>query len=90
LVLEEALPILAFSMKLGLAVPEAGFELCDHDGQVLGMAELTWQEQRVALLLDEEPLKPFEVAGWKVAYLNQITNKDELMEIFKKAGEDHE
>ena len=88
--MEEALPVLAFAMELGFPVPEAGFEVCDSDEQVLGMAELAWHDQRVALLLDEEPSNPFEVAGWQVAYLSQVEDKDGLARLFEKAGEEHE
>ena len=87
LVLEDALPVLVFAMELGLAVPEAGFELCAPDGQVLGMAELSWHDRKVALLLDGEPAEPFEAAGWRVAYLSGIGDKDALRKCFDKAGE---
>jgi DEAD/DEAH box helicase domain-containing protein len=82
LVLEDALPVLSMAMELRLAPPNAGFELCDQDERVLGMAELVWQELKIALLLDDEALKPFEDNGWRVNYLSQIKSKDVLMKLF--------
>ena len=81
-VLEEALPVLTFALESELAVPEAGFEMCDTDGQVSGMAELAWPDIKVALLLDDEPLEPFKAANWKVTYLSQIKNKEDLNKLF--------
>jgi len=87
LVLEEALPVLAIAMELGLTVPEAGFEICDADGQVLSMAELAWENESVALLLEEESLEPFGQANWNAAYLSEIKGKDDLLQLFEGMSE---
>ena len=55
---------------LGLAVPEAGYELTGHAGRVIAEAELSWPERRVAVLLLEqrEWAAVFEAEGWRVIH----------------------
>ena len=55
---------------LGLAVPEAGYELTGRAGRVIAEAELAWPERQVAVLLPEqrEWATAFEAEGWRVIH----------------------
>ncbi len=84
LVLEEALPVLDWIIELGIPLPEAGYELVDQLGQVLAEAELAWEEQRVAFVLDEESnLFPFEQAGWRAIGIQRILDAETLKSYFQ-------
>ncbi len=53
-------------LAAGLAPPEVGADIEGEDGGVIGSAELSWQVQRVAVLLPEQEgsRKPLEAADW--------------------------
>jgi phosphatidylserine/phosphatidylglycerophosphate/cardiolipin synthase-like enzyme len=53
-------------LAAGLAPPEVGADIAGEDGGVVGSAELSWQVQRVAVLLPEQEgsRKPLEAADW--------------------------
>lgn len=50
----------------GMPLPEPGYELQRADGEIVGVAELGWNNERVAVLLgrDEESRDAFETLGW--------------------------
>jgi hypothetical protein len=54
--------------KAGCSLPEAGYELFDSSGEIFGMAELAWVEQKVLVLIDGqmEFRQLAEAAGWRV------------------------
>ena len=53
---------------LGLAVPEAGYELTGRAGRVTAEAELAWMARKIAVVLAEHPewKASFEKADWRV------------------------
>ncbi|HZR10983.1 MAG TPA: hypothetical protein VFA79_20510, partial [Myxococcales bacterium] len=58
----------------GARLPEAGFELTDSGGRVVGEAEVAWPDVRVAILLPVQiaDSKEFERAGWHVFPSEQL------------------
>lgn len=52
----------------GKALPEAGFELTNEEGEITATAELAWPVARVAVLLDHEldRRRHFSDIGWQV------------------------
>ena len=59
-------PVLLALAEDGLPPPEVGFELLDADGEVAAEAELAWEAQQVAVLLDGVEDGAFVEAGWQV------------------------
>ncbi|MCZ0945645.1 MAG: DEAD/DEAH box helicase [Gammaproteobacteria bacterium] len=58
--------ILSALAEDGLPPPEVGFELQDATGEVVSEAELAWEAERVAVLLDGAANSAFAEAGWRV------------------------
>ena len=54
--------------------PEIGFELTTSDGEVIGSAEMAWEEKKVAFLLEDELdcKAQFENAGWTVHLITEV------------------
>ena len=52
--------------KAGCALPEFGCELVDSDGEIYGMAELAWPEERVLTEQQIEFGSAAEAARWHV------------------------
>jgi DEAD/DEAH box helicase domain-containing protein len=68
-------------------VPEAGYELMAETGEIIGCAELAWEELQIALLREEEvgyqPL--FEDAGWRIFLLAEVmTEPDKFCTMLNK------
>jgi len=55
-------------------VPEAGYELEGKDGEIIGSAELAWEELKLAFLIDEELEyeQHFTDVDWKTLPLQEI------------------
>ena len=66
LVSADARPLFLRILRQGLAVPVVGEDIEGPDGDVVGSAELSWEDVHVAILLPEqEPSrKRIEAAGW--------------------------
>lgn len=70
-------------LEAGARTPEMGYELTGEAGEIIAMAELGWEKQRVAVLLPrEEPFRAaFDGAGWKVFLAGETgTNPDAVLE----------
>ena len=54
-----------------LPLPEAGFELCDEQDEVVATAELCWPDRKIALLRADEQwcAQAFIDRGWRTASL---------------------
>ncbi|MEN8166456.1 MAG: hypothetical protein ABFR65_03145, partial [Pseudomonadota bacterium] len=72
-ILETIRPSLATWLRQGGVIPTVGYELQNHDGEVIAEAELAWPEHRVAGLLDEQDefLSIFQSAGWRAFRLDE-------------------
>ena len=70
-------------LEAGARTPDMGYELTGEGGEIVAMAELGWEKQRVAVLLPrEEPFRAaFDGAGWKVFLAGETgTNPDAVLE----------
>jgi DEAD/DEAH box helicase domain-containing protein len=58
---------------VNLPVPEVGFELADGSGRVVAEAELAWQQQRLAVLVDgqSDQAAAWGELGWTVVMADQ-------------------
>ena len=65
---------LNFIQQKGWSEPEIGFELITSDGEVIGSAEIAWEEKKVAFLLEDELgcKVQFENAGWTVHLITEV------------------
>ena len=45
-------------------IPEVGFELEGHKGEVIGQAELAWPDKKIVVLNQGDDSKVFDQAGW--------------------------
>jgi DEAD/DEAH box helicase domain-containing protein len=76
--------------KEGWPVPEAGYELEGTDGEIIGSAELAWEELKVAFLTADELeyLQAFTDTGWKSLSLQDVLdNPDKYMNLKNNQGE---
>ena len=70
-------------LEAGARAPEMGYELTGAGGEIVAMAELGWEKQRVAVLLPrEEPFRAaFDGAGWVVFLAGETdTNPEAVLE----------
>jgi len=67
-------PFLSFIADNGLPLPEAGYELCDENGQVIASAELGWPDQKIAFLREDEKefVEIFTARGWRSGLLDTV------------------
>ncbi len=67
-------PLLSFISDNGLPLPEAGYELCDENGQVIAAAELGWPDQKIAFLREDEKefVEIFAARGWRSGLLDTV------------------
>jgi DEAD/DEAH box helicase domain-containing protein len=65
----------------GIEVPEAGYDLSNPAGEIVGMAEVGWEARRVAVLMPREETfrAAFEAAGWSVFVAADATGKTEAV-----------
>jgi DEAD/DEAH box helicase domain-containing protein len=73
--------------KNKLPLPEAGFELSNDKGIVIGNAELAWPDQKIAFLMEEEMAyeKAFLSDGWQIFKLqNAIADPEKYISLIKK------
>ena len=71
-------------------VPEAGYELEGTNGEVIGSAELAWEELKLAFLAEEELEyeQHFTEVGWKTLPLQEVLiNSDSYMHLKDNQGE---
>ena len=63
----ECEPLLRACLEAGVSVPIVGYELLNDLDQIVGMAELAWEERRVAVFLpdQEDDVTAFAQAGWR-------------------------
>ena len=61
---------------LNLPVPEVGFEFADASGRVIAEAELAWQQQRVAVLVDgqSDQAPSWRELGWTLVMADQSSD----------------
>ena len=71
-------PLIPLIQAAGLDAPEAGYELVDESGEILGDAELVWPAAKVALILEEmeDETAVFENGGWKTVLWKTETKAD--------------
>ena len=71
-------------------VPEAGYELQSGKGEIIGTAELAWEELKIAFLLEDELefKSRFVDAQWKVFSLKNVLKDPDKYLPLKKAQED--
>jgi DEAD/DEAH box helicase domain-containing protein len=71
--------------KAGCALPELGYELADSDGEIYGMAELAWPEERVLVVTEQQAefRPPAEAVGWHV--FDARCGFEEVLPALKKA-----
>lgn len=64
----------------GLSLPEAGFELTDHQGRILAQAELAFEPEKIALLTESELslAQHFIAAGWQIWPLDDAYFQDPM------------
>lgn len=77
---EEAVNLIEFLKDEGIEeLPKIGFELVD-DEEVIGEAELVWEDHKVALLMDyqEENLDIFKENNWTTLLINKV-DREELV-----------
>ncbi len=69
------------ALRLGLPSPEAGFELVDEQGEIVGTAEMAWPEAKVVVLLPaEESARPlFENEGWETFSSTTLADSPEAL-----------
>lgn len=84
-VIDEVVPLVDYMVRTTstpLPLPVVGFELVDNQEQIVGMAELGWLEQRVALLLLEQQLdqSAFSQAGWDTV-LFELSGEEDIKKI---------
>ena len=63
-------------------IPEAGYELEGTGGEIVGSAELAWEELKLAFLTEDELVykQGFTDTGWKVLPIQEVlTNPDNYM-----------
>ncbi len=67
--------------EAGWPSPEPGFELSNEGGVVLGAAELSWPERRLALLSPQEMAhaSAFQDQGWEVLSLEDVLREPETL-----------
>ena len=71
-------------------VPEAGYELEGLNGEVIGSAELAWEELKLAFLVEEELEyeQHFTDIGWKIFPIQEVlSNPDSYMHLKDNQGE---
>ena len=74
----------------GWLPPEAGYELEGADGEIIGSAELAWEELKLAFLIDAELEyeQLFIDAGWKTLPIQEVlTNPDSYIHLKDNQGE---
>lgn len=59
-------PLLDKLRAAGVAAPTVGYELADRANRACALAELAWEERRVAYLLNGEDRDKFEGEGWLI------------------------
>ena len=81
-VLEQTLTELAVGLKALAAAggfpPEVGMELADEKGRVIADAELTWLDQKLALLRSDQSdlAVPWLAAGWTALILDEARDEE--------------
>ncbi|HEX3020104.1 MAG TPA: DEAD/DEAH box helicase [Chitinispirillaceae bacterium] len=53
-------------------IPEVSYELVNIDGEIIAEAELAWENEKVAILVDDTCQECFKRAGWNVFVLPEI------------------
>ncbi len=76
LVVIECRPILEAIKKLNIdqsvPIPEVGFELEGHKGEVIGQAELAWPDKKIVVLNQGDDSKVFDQAGWTYWFIGNF------------------
>ena len=74
--------LLRACLEAGAPVPVPGYELLDGDHRVVAMAELAWEDLKVAVFLpdQEEDRAVFAQTGWRTFDPDQ---NDALLEVLK-------
>lgn len=70
---EEISDLIHALASASVPIPEVGYELVDSKGAGLGEAELAWEEQKIAFMLDyqlEEGRSAFEKNGWDIVTID--------------------
>jgi hypothetical protein len=72
------------------SIPEAGYELEGPGGEVIGSAELAWEDLKLAFLTDEELeyAQHFTDAGWRIVPIQEVlSNPDGYIHLTDDQGE---
>ncbi len=74
-------PLLDWLEENDWPVPEPGYELEGKGGEILGSAELAWDELELALLTREEEMyqESFSRAGWQSLLIDKAMNEPECL-----------
>ncbi|MBF0213301.1 MAG: DEAD/DEAH box helicase [Magnetococcales bacterium] len=70
----------------GCMEPIVGYELADATGEIVGEAELAWEEKQIAVVQNEMTKENFTMAGWKVFTVNEVLGDPTLLSTLKKEG----
>jgi DEAD/DEAH box helicase domain-containing protein len=59
--------------------PEVGYELVDDAGEIIGEAEVAWENRRLAIMMKVESREAFTVAGWKAFTADELLADPSLL-----------
>ncbi|ABK43864.1 DEAD/DEAH box helicase domain protein [Magnetococcus marinus MC-1] len=78
--------LLADLAKTGWPEPEVGYELADASGEIVGEAEVAWETERIAIVMDDESKGAFTQAQWKVFTADEVLGDPTLLGKVKEEG----
>jgi DEAD/DEAH box helicase domain-containing protein len=83
-------PLIERLHESGKGLPEVGFEIVGSDGTVAGQAELAWETEKIAVLLDEQlPYRDeFENQGWKIFTSEEVEEKPVALMSMLRGGDE--
>lgn len=87
LVLEELLPLIAALEKSGMVIPVPGQDI-EEDGEVIGVLELAWNNERVGVYEsgEERVKEKLEAEGWRLFAIEEaIAHPEDIIGIFTAA-----
>lgn len=64
--------------------PIVGYEVANAAGEIVGEAELAWESQRLAIVLDEQVREVFQSLGWVVLTAEEVLGDPSLLDVLIK------
>ena len=71
--------LLASLAKNGWSEPEVGYELADDTREIIGEAEVAWENHKIAVVMDVESKNAFLQTGWKAFTVDELLADPSLL-----------